>query len=236
MLFTYRKNDDTQKADGDDNSKGPEVTGEVVIGKLLNLHQDGPVNTHTHTHMASVIFITTWPLTCLQHWKVAYMFSDWSGVFLYSAIICFQTLLCSSRMWFWMTVALQSTSNIHWSGVLTVTAQFWVVTWLVQCEIVAILARVLRTSYNHAGLQPGSHFLQSHIHRVHVCLTVICHLHFWQNGWGHLHATAVTWGWNGQWNKESANKKLTMEKRILLLLLPGLEPMTFQSGICFIQI
>ena len=67
MLFTYRKNDDTQKADGDDNSKGPEVTGEVVIGKLLNLHQDGPVNTHTHTHMASVIFITTWPLTCLQH-------------------------------------------------------------------------------------------------------------------------------------------------------------------------
>ena len=58
MLFTYRKNDDTQKADGDDNSKGPEVTGEVVIGKLLNLHQDGPVNTHTpgirylHNYMA----------------------------------------------------------------------------------------------------------------------------------------------------------------------------------------
>ena len=48
MLFTYRKNDDTQKADGNDDSKGPEVTGEVVIGKLLNLHQEGPVNTHTH--------------------------------------------------------------------------------------------------------------------------------------------------------------------------------------------
>ena len=65
MLFTYRKNDDTQKADGNDDSKGPEVTGDVVTGRLLNLHQDGPVN--THTHMACIIFITTWPLTCLQH-------------------------------------------------------------------------------------------------------------------------------------------------------------------------
>ena len=24
-----------------------------------------------------------------------------------------------------------------------------------------------------------------------------CHLHFWQNDWGLLHATAVTWGWKG---------------------------------------
>ena len=33
--------------------------------------------------------------------------------------------------------------------------------------------------------------------RVHVCLGLTCHLHFWQNDWGILSATAVTWGWNG---------------------------------------
>ena len=33
--------------------------------------------------------------------------------------------------------------------------------------------------------------------RVYVCLCVACHLHFWQNDWGLLHATAVTRGWNG---------------------------------------
>ena len=30
--------------------------------------------------------------------------------------------------------------------------------------------------------------------RVHVCLAVTYHLHFWQNGRGHLRATAVTRG------------------------------------------
>ena len=29
---------------------------------------------------------------------------------------------------------------------------------------------------------------------VYVCLSVMCRLHFWQNGWGLLHATAVTRG------------------------------------------
>ena len=39
--------------------------------------------------------------------------------------------------------------------------------------------------------------LQSHIRRVHACLAVICHLHFWQNDWDLLRAAAVTPGWNG---------------------------------------
>ena len=34
---------------------------------------------------------------------------------------------------------------------------------------------------------------------MHVCLGVTCHLHFWQNDRGLLHATAVTRGWNRQW-------------------------------------
>ena len=84
--------------------------------------------------------------------------------------------------------------------------------------------RVLCTPYNHAPC----HFMQSHIHKVYACLSVTCHLRFWQNDQGLLHATAVTRGWNGYWNK-SQHRKLTMEKKILLPLQQGFEPTTFQS-------
>ena len=30
------------------------------------------------------------------------------------------------------------------------------------------------------------------VHKVYACLAVTCHLHFWQNDWDLLHATAVT--------------------------------------------
>ena len=33
--------------------------------------------------------------------------------------------------------------------------------------------------------------------KVYACLGVACHLHFRQNDWGLLRATAVTRGWNG---------------------------------------
>ena len=32
---------------------------------------------------------------------------------------------------------------------------------------------------------------QSHIRKAYVCLTVTCHLHFWQNDWDLLHATVT---------------------------------------------
>ena len=35
--------------------------------------------------------------------------------------------------------------------------------------------------------------MQSHTRKVLAFLAVTCHLHFWQNDWGLLHATAVTW-------------------------------------------
>ena len=66
--------------------------------------------------------------------------------------------------------------------------------------------RVLCTPYNHTPC----HFMQSHIRKVYACLTVICHLHFWQNA----RATAVTRGWNGYRNK-SQHRKSTLEKKIL---------------------
>ena len=35
--------------------------------------------------------------------------------------------------------------------------------------------------------------------KVHACLGVTCHLHFWQNDWGLLCATAIKWGWIKHW-------------------------------------
>ena len=74
------------------------------------------------------------------------------------------------------------------------------------------------------------HFIQSHMGRVYVCLAVTCHLHFWQNDQDLLRATAVTRGWNGYRNKRQ-HRKLTLEKKILPPLLPGLEPGTFRSRV-----
>ena len=35
-------------------------------------------------------------------------------------------------------------------------------------------------------------FIQNHIGKVHVCLAITCHLHFWQNGRDLLCTTAVS--------------------------------------------
>ena len=86
--------------------------------------------------------------------------------------------------------------------------------------------RVLCTPYNHAPC----HFMQSHVRKVHACLAVTCHLHFWWNDWGLLRATAVTRGWNGYRNK-SQHRKLTLENKILPPLLQGFEPPTFRSRV-----
>ena len=113
--------------------------------------------------------------------------------------------------------------NIHRSGVLTALA------WLVPQESAARESqsrRVLCTPYNHAPC----HFMQSHIRKVDACLAVTCHLRFWQNDRGLLHATAVTRGWNGYRNK-SQHRKLTLEKKILLPLQQGFEPATFRSRV-----
>ena len=74
------------------------------------------------------------------------------------------------------------------------------------------------------------HFMQSHICKVYACLALTCHLHFWQNDRDLLRATAVTQGWNGYQNK-SWHIKLTLEKKILPLLLQGFNPVTFQSWV-----
>ena len=58
--------------------------------------------------------------------------------------------------------------------------------WLAPHETAADSVQVLCTPCNHAPC----HFMQSHIHKVYACLAVTCHLHFWQNDWDLLRATA----------------------------------------------
>ena len=65
--------------------------------------------------------------------------------------------------------------------------------------------------------------------KVHACLGVTCHLHFWQNDRGLLHATAVTQGWNR--HRVSVSTQSWLEKKILLPHLLGFEHTTFQSEV-----
>jgi len=85
--------------------------------------------------------------------------------------------------------------------------------WLVSHETADVSAQ-----YNHAP----SHFMQSHIRKVHACLAVTCNLHFGQNDRDLLRATAVARGWNEYRNK-SQHRKSTLEKNILAPLLTGLQ-------------
>ena len=92
-----------------------------------------------------------------------------------------------------------------------------VVTWLVPRETAAMSGRYAYT------IQPciiSRHFMQSHILRVHVCLVVTCHLHFWQNDRDLLRAAVRTRGWNGYRNK-SQHRNLTPDKKILPSLHVG---------------
>ena len=64
---------------------------------------------------------------------------------------------------------------------------------------------------------------------MYAYLCVTCHLHFWQNDQSFTcHCSKM--GWNGHWIKESAHK-LTLEKKIVLLLLLEFELATFQSQV-----
>ena len=78
--------------------------------------------------------------------------------------------------------------------------------------------RVLCTPYNHVPC----HFMQSHISKVHECLAVPCHLHFWQNDQDLLHATAVHRG---------GTDTETRAQIVDPALLQGFEHMTFQPRV-----
>ena len=75
--------------------------------------------------------------------------------------------------------------------------------WRGWCHIKLLPSQhVLCTPYNYAPC----HFMQSHIHKVHACLVVTCHQHYWQNDQDLLRATAVKQGRGSYQNKESSQK------------------------------
>ena len=96
--------------------------------------------------------------------------------------------LCSCCMWFWMSDC--SLFNIHQSGVPTALFGCCMAGSMWSCCHLGTSS--VYTSQLCTSLQ--YHFIQSHRYRVHVYLAVTCHLHFWQNDWDLLCATAVTWG------------------------------------------
>ena len=103
-----------------------------------------------------------------------------------------------------------------------------VVTWLVLHETADILAHSMYTIRLCVH-----HIMSLHanlMRRVPACLVVTCHLHFRQNDPDLVRATVVTRGWNG-YQAKSQHRELLPEKKILLPLLPKLEPMTFPSWV-----
>ena len=145
---------------------------------------------------------------------IHHRFTCWS--LLYSAVL--RSWANSQRLHVilheWTAFYSTSVLNIHGSGVLTVLVL------LVPHETDTISACYVYT------IQPCTTSLHT---KPHAHLAVTCHLHFQQNDQGLLHATAVTPGWNGHWNK--SRTKLTLEKKIIAPLLQGFEPTTFLSQV-----
>ena len=113
--------------------------------------------------------------------------------FIYTSTILYSRAdsLCSYHMWFSMTEAFYSVFlNVHRSGVLTALFGCYMADtmWNYCC----LNAHSVYTIQPCTSLQ--CHFVTSHLHRVHVCLAVTCHLHFWQSDRDFLCATAVTQG------------------------------------------
>ena len=104
--------------------------------------------------------------------------------------------------------------------------------FIIDCFYIALFSAFKQTHCARMWfyIQPCTMSLhESHIRKMYACSAVTCHLHFWQNDQGLLHATAVTRGWNGYRN-ESAQKVDPGEK-ILPPLLQGFEPVTFRSRV-----
>ena len=80
------------------------------------------------------------------------------------------------------------------------------------CETAAILA--CSVYLFSTTMLMSHHFMQSYLHKVHVCLVVTCHLHFWLNDWNLVCAFVVVGveGGGGVDTEMSQHRKLTLEK------------------------
>ena len=139
-----------------------------------------------------------------------------SWLFVYSATVC----SCA-----WLNEWMTSLYRMFWlSTEVVYLKNFLVVTWLVPVNSLCSVCTI------QLCISLQCHFIWSHICWVHVCLAVTFHLHFEQNDQDVFCATSVTQGWSVYPNT-SQHKKLTLEKKIILLLLQGLKPMTIQTWV-----
>ena len=130
-------------------------------------------------------------------------------------------IACDSE---WLTVAFSKVFSFFWFTKVVYWLLFgWCMagaTWNC-CHLCTSSVYTIQpcTSSQH-------HFIQSHIGRVHVCLAVTCHLHFWRNDQDLLLATVVTQGCNSYWIK-SQHGKLTLRRKLSRHFCRGLELVTF---------
>ena len=118
---------------------------------------------------------------------------------LYTALFSALEQTHCSHMWFWISDYLLIVC--FWISTKVVYLQHClVVTWLVPHVTAAIS---VHSAYTMQPCATSHHLMQTHTQRVHACLAIICPLHFWQNDRDLLHATVVTWGWNGYQNKST---------------------------------
>ena len=69
--------------------------------------------------------------------------------------------------------------------------------WLVPCKTAAVSAHILCTPYKHAPVYSVT--IQSHIRRMHACLDVAYHLHFWPGSFTCYWETRAWYGHTPWW-------------------------------------
>ena len=163
-----------------------------------------------------------WPPVLCWHLMTAYTVNIMLLLITFiSTVLCswaLTGLACHST---WVTSFLQ---HFFFYIYISTKVVFWQ-HWHGWCHMKLLPSQhILCSPYNSASC----HFMQSHICKVHACLAVTCHLHFWQNDQDLLCTTAVILGGVGGGGN---TKKCTLQKKILLLLQQGLKPTTFQSQV-----
>ena len=111
-------------------------------------------------------------------------------------------LFSASGQTHWVTVILHS---VFWISTEVVTTLFSCGHWHGWCHMKLLLSQHTFNGH-HTSRHLQCHFIQSYVHRMHVCLVATCHLHIWQNDQDLFYAIAVTQGWNGYQNKSPAQK------------------------------
>ena len=121
-----------------------------------------------------------------------------------------------ARMWFYTSIAFLQLG--FWISTKVVHLQRWH-GWC-HMELLPSRRKFCVPHNNHAP----SHFMQNHIRKVHACLPVTCHLHFWQNDRYLLRAIAVTLGYI------RANFEKSEHTQQLMIIIQGMCPApTFSS-------